>query len=152
MISGFTSQVEAASLHRYCENDIINYILTNFENKCQESEITFQAAVEIQEFSVDEVLFSSIVSNALENALNAQTDLPSAERQIKLMLKNSDGKLLLSVKNPFKEKPVFIDGLPISGRKGHGYGTQSIRYMTERLGGNCQFTIQNDLFVVRVVI
>ena len=114
--------------------------------------IEFNATVEIEEFSVDEILFSSIISNALDNALNAQADLPEANRQIKLMLKDSDGKLLLSVKNPFKERPVFIDGLPTSNRKGHGYGTQSIRYMTERLGGKCQFILQNNMFVLRVVL
>ena len=152
MISGFVKQVESASLHRYCENDTINYILTNFENKCHELGVEFDATVEIKEFSVDEILFSSIISNALDNALNAQTDLPEGNRQIKLMLKDSHGKLLLSVKNPFKEKPVFIDDLPTSARKGHGYGTQSIRYMTERLGGKCQFILQNNMFVLRVVL
>jgi len=152
MISGFVKQVEASSLQRYCENDTVNYILTNFENKCRESSVEFKATMEIEKLAVDEILFSSIVSNALDNALNAQAKLPEEERYIKLMLKNSDGKLLLSVKNPFSEKPVFIDGIPISKQKGHGYGTQSIRYMTERLGGKCQFIIQDNTFILRVVL
>lgn len=152
MISGFVSQVDAASLHRYCENDTINYILTNFKNKCCDLEIAYHVTVEIEALTTDEILFSSIVSNALDNALNAQKELPIAERQIKLMLKTSDEKLLLSVRNPFRKKPVFVDGLPVSGRKGHGYGTQSIRYMTERLGGKCQFIVQNNTFVLRVIL
>ncbi len=152
MISGLAQQVESTSLHRYCENDTLNYILTSFENRCQESGVNFETAVEIEKLSVDEILFSSIISNTLDNALNAQLDLPEDKRRIKLMLKDSDGKLLLSVKNPYKDKPVFVDDLPISGRAGHGYGTQSIRYMTERLSGKCQFILQNDMFVVRVVI
>ena len=152
MISGFITQVEAASLHRYCQNDTVNYILTNFENRCRESEVEFNVTVEIGDLSVDEILFSSIISNALDNALNAQEKLPEEGRQIKLMLKDSDGKLLLSVKNPVKEEPVFIDGLPVSDRKGHGYGTQSIRYMTERLGGKSQFTVQNNMFILRVIL
>lgn len=152
MISGFASQVDATSIHRYCKNDTINYILTNYENKCKEINARFQAIVTIEDISTDEVLLSSIISNALDNALNAQSKLPDSQRQIKLMLKDSNGKLLLSVKNSFKETPVFIDGIPISNKKGHGYGTQSIRYMTEKLGGKCQFTIQNDLFILRVVI
>lgn len=152
MISGFVKQVEASSLQRYCENDTVNYILTNFENKCLESDVEFKATIEIEKLAVDEILFSSIISNALDNALNSQAKLPEEERYIKLMLKNSDGKLLFSVKNPFSEKPVFIDGLPVSNRKGHGYGTQSIRYMTERLGGKCQFILQDNTFVLRVVL
>ena len=68
------------------------------------------------------------------------------------MLKNSDGRLLLSVKNLFKDMPAFVDGIPTTDKRGHGYGTQSIRYMTEKLGGKCQFSSQNDMFILRVVI
>lgn len=152
MISGFAAQVDATTIHRYCKNDIINYILTNYENKCKEINCRFQATIELDDIYVDEILLSSIISNALDNAYNAQNKLPESQRQIKLMLKDTNGKLLLSVKNAFKEVPVFIDGIPISHKKGHGYGTQSIRYMTEKLGGKCQFSIQNDLFILRVII
>lgn len=152
MISGCVSQVEAAVLRRHCENDTLNYILMNFEDKCRKMQVDFQFNVEIKELAVDEILFSSILSNALDNALNAQASLLPADRQIKLMLKNSNEKLLLSVRNPITNAPTFVDGLPITDKKGHGYGTQSIRYMTERLGGNCQFTAQNDIFTVRVII
>ena len=68
------------------------------------------------------------------------------------MLKDSGGKLLLSVKNTFNGTPVFIDGLPTTNKKGHGYGTQSIRYMTEKLGGKCQFSTQDNIFILRVVL
>ena len=70
------------------------------------------------------------------------------------MLKSSDGKLLLSVRNPYKDKPILVDGMPISpaASQGHGYGTKSICYMTERLGGNCQFVLEENQFVVRVII
>ena len=70
------------------------------------------------------------------------------------MLKNSNGKLLLSVKNPFVET-ISMDpakGIPMSAKAGHGYGTQSILYLTEKLGGKCQFAVQNNIFVLRVVL
>ncbi|MBQ3527082.1 MAG: sensor histidine kinase [Clostridia bacterium] len=152
MISGFASQVEAASVHRYCKNDTLNYILTNFEAKCKDNNIEFSATVEIEDLSVDETLFSSIISNALDNAVDAQAVLLPPERHIKLMLKNQDGKLLLSVKNPFKDAPSFVDGYPVTDKKDHGYGTQSIRYMTERLSGKCRFSTQDNIFILRVVI
>ena len=71
---------------------------------------------------------------------------------IRLMLKQSGGKLLLSVKNPTSKQVTFTNGLPLSDKRGHGYGIQSIRYMTERLGGNCQFSQQQDTFILRVVL
>ena len=152
MLSGFVEQVDAASVHRYCKNDTINCILTNFESKCKEREIDYRVIVEIEDLFVDEILFSSIISNALENAMHAQDGLPVAKRFIKLMLKYDNDKLLLSVKNPFEEMPTFVDGVPITHRKGHGYGTQSILYLTEKLGGKYQFTLKDNIFIFRVVI
>ena len=154
LISGYISEIESASVHRYCQNDTVNYILTYFESKCQKAGVSFCVDLELETLSVDEVMFSSILSNALDNALNAQMKLPEAERQIMLMLKNSNGKLLLSVKNPFVET-ISMDpakGIPMSAKEGHGYGTQSILYLTEKLGGRCQFSVQNNIFVLRVVL
>ena len=152
IISGFVDRVDASAIHRFCENDTLNYVLTGYETKCRENEIRFDAVVEIGELRVDEAMFASIISNALDNALNAQASLLPSERNIKLMLKDSDGKLLLSVKNPFKGKIVFADGLPVSNKKGHGLGTQSIRYVAEKLGGKSQFSVKDDKFVLRVIL
>ena len=154
LISGYVSQIESASLHRYCSNDTVNYILTNFKSRCCKAKIAFHVDLDIEALSVDEIMFSSILSNALDNALNAQLELPEDQRQIKLMLKDSDGKLLLSVKNPFQNRPSqdATTLRPISTKSGHGYGTQSIQYLTEKLGGNCQFSVQNQMFILRVVL
>ena len=132
--------------------DTLNYVLSDYAEKCRNAQIPFTYAVELEALPVDEVYFSSIVSNALDNALNAQMKIPAERRNIKLLLKNSGGKLLFSVKNPVSGPVAFADGLPVSDKKGHGYGTQSIRYLTERLGGNCQFTVQDGMFVLRVVL
>lgn len=155
LISGYVDQVDSASLHRYCTNDTVNYILTSFSAKCQKSNVAFSADLELDGLPVDEVMFSSILSNGLENALNAQLALPKEKRQIKLMLKQSDGRLLLSVKNPFAGPPPHIDyvnHLPVTEKKGHGYGTQSILYLTEKLGGKCLFSVQDNMFILRVVL
>ena len=45
MISGFVTQVEAASVHRYCKNDTVNYVLANFEGKCKAQQIDFCVTV-----------------------------------------------------------------------------------------------------------
>lgn len=153
LIAGYTTLVDSASVHRYCENDTLNYILTNFESKCREANVAFHTTIEIDGLRVNEIMFSSIISNALDNALNAQSELPQDQRQIQLLLKESGGRLLLSIKNPFLTPPEkFIDQIPVSTREGHGYGTQSILYMTEKLGGKCQFSQQDSTFVLRVIL
>ena len=156
LISGFSKQAEASSVTRYCGNDTLNYVLSDYAARCREKGIRFQPTIELAELTVDELLFSTILANALDNALNAQSG-QSKEKgawrgDIRLLLKNSSGKTLLCVKNTFHEAPLFRNGIPASFREGHGYGVQSILYITEKLGGNCQFTIEEDWFVLRVVV
>lgn len=155
LISGYVAQVESASLRRYCQNDTLNYILTNFESKCGKAGVAFHVNLDLETLRVDEIMFSSILSNALDNALNAQLKLPEEQRQIKLMLRDSDGKLLLSVKNPFHcttPPKSYVSPIPAPTKEGHGFGTQSILYLTEKLGGKCQFSVQNNQFILRVIL
>ena len=152
MIQSYISRIDGTKLEHFCENDFVNYVLSDFSSKCEASGIPFVCNVEVSDFYVDEMLFCSILSNALDNALNAQQALPRDQQSIKVMLKNADGKLLLSVKNAIRKPPVFVDGLPVTNRRGHGFGTQSIRYITEALGGNFQFSAQDGWFMLRVVL
>ena len=152
MIHSQITRIEGTKLQRFCNNNIVNYVISDYAARCKEEGISFQCAIKLDELKVDEIMFSSILSNALDNALNAQKLQPIDSRSITLMLKNSDSKLLLSVKNPVSQPIIFADGLPVSGKHGHGYGTQSIRYVTEKLGGNCQFFIQDDIFIFRAVL
>ena len=152
MVAGYASQVENTGLRRYCRCDTLNYVLWDFAARCQEQKVSFQPVVELTEDVAEEMLLSIILSNALDNALNAQLELPEDRRNVQLLLKHSQGKLLLSVKNPCARPPKFADGLPVTNRPGHGYGTQSIRHTAQRLGGNCRFSMEGDRFVVQVVI
>lgn len=152
MIAAYTESINRTHLERFCENDALNYVLSDYFGRCKAAGVPFSCLVELEELAVEEIPFCTIVSNALDNALNAQKLLPAEKRGIRVMIKTAEGKLLLSVKNPVGKKVRFVDGLPVAGKPGHGFGTQSIRYMTEKLGGNCQFSVTEGTFVLRVVL
>ena len=152
IVSGFTSGIDKTSVVRYCDNTIVNYILSDYAAKCEREGVKLEADVAVEKIEADEIMLASVISNALDNALNAQFDVEEGRKHIKLILKTLNGKLLLSLANTCAVEPIFAEGMPVSQKKGHGYGTQSIRYMTERMGGNCQFKTENGDFVLRVVI
>ena len=151
-IAAYSDHIEGTRSQRFCENDTLNCVLSSFAARCRENAVEFTHTVEIQTLPADELLFSSILLNALDNALEAVSLLPPDQKKIRLMLKNLDGKLLLSVKNPLLTPPNFVDGLPVSSKPGHGYGTQSIRYMSERLGGTCRFSVEDSTFILQVIL
>ena len=152
MIRGYNTRIEETKLEQFCRFDFINAVLSDFQSKCQTDGVPFTYTIELDSLKVDELLLCSLLSNALDNALNAQAPLPREQQSIKLMLKNSDGKLLLSVKNAIYKAPTFVDGVPVTNRKGHGFGTQSICYITEKLEGKYQFFAQDNTFTVRIVL
>lgn len=152
MIDAHITRIDGIKLERFCSNDIVNYVLSDYAARCKNDAVQFRYNIALQEMTADEIMFCSILSNALDNALNAQKLLPADRRSITLMLKNVNGRMLLSVENPVAQNVVFVDGLPVSHKRGHGYGTQSIQYLTEQLGGNCQFSVKGGTFILRVVL
>lgn len=152
-ISGIISYVDRTATHKFCKNEIVNMILSSYENVIEENRIDFQQSISVPEhLSVSDVDLTSILSNALENAINAVLPLEEEKRHISLSLRMNDGKLLISVKNTFAKKPLLTDGIPHSSKEGHGFGTQSISYVTEKLNGNCQFSVKDDWFILRVIL
>ncbi|MBR2042429.1 MAG: sensor histidine kinase [Oscillospiraceae bacterium] len=151
MISSSVERIDNTVVKKYCENATLNYILSGFNERCREEKIDFDCKIESEPLC-DETMLSTIISNALDNAINAQKGLPFESRNISLLLRERNGKMLLSVKNPFLKPPIFIEGKPVSDRENHGYGTQSIIYLTEKLGGNCKFAIEDNKFILMVVI
>lgn len=152
-ISGIISYVDRTATHKFCKNEIVNMILSSYENVMEENRIDFKTSICIPErLPVSDVDLTSILSNSLENAIHAVLPLEAEERHITLHLRTDDGKLLISLKNTFAEKPVLTDGIPHSSKEGHGFGTQSIRYVTEKLKGNCQFSVKDDWFILRIVL
>lgn len=137
---------------QYCLNDTVNMIIASYENRIQEENIDFRYQLSVpKKLDISDIDLTSILSNALENALKAVLLLKDY-RFIHLTIEDRGGKLLISIENNYLNEPIFVDGLPISRERNHGFGTQSIVYTVEKLNGNCQFSINNHHFLLRIVI
>lgn len=146
-------KVDSTAGKKYCTNKIVNMILSSYENKMKEEQIDFTYSIRIPkklEYADSDI--SSILSNALENAIHAVEELETGKRKIGLDMRTHNDKLLISIRNTYGKKPHMADGLPVSGEPGHGFGTQSIRYVTEKLKGNCQFGVDEKYFMLRIVL
>jgi sensor histidine kinase regulating citrate/malate metabolism len=128
-------------------------ILSSYENEIMAKDITFHYSIRIPaDLPISDVDMTSILSNGMENAIHAVSIMDPARRKISLDIRMSDDKLLLAIKNPFDHSVDMVNGVPRAREEGHGLGTHSIKYITEKLNGHCQFLAQDGLFVLRVVI
>ena len=95
-----------------------------------------------------------ILSNLLENALEASRKTAAAQQQISLEIyQHSAPILLIRIENNFdgmiKEKNHLLHS---TKRKGLGIGTQSVRRMAEKNDGSCDFTYENGVFTAKVML
>lgn len=137
----------------YCKNEMLNSVLSTYNMRFTERKIHWEVQAAIGEkLPCSEMMFCAILSNVLENAMHAVQQLPEKERRIQLTLSERAGHLLLMEKNPVQEPPVFTDGIPVTERSGHGLGVRSIVYYVESLHGQYQFFMENEEFVVRIIL
>lgn len=61
-----------------------------------------------------------------------------------------EGKLFLQITNSYRGKVHFENGLPVSDRKHHGIGVQSICAIVERYQGIYSFQTKGEEFILRL--
>lgn len=141
--------------YHFCENHSVDNVIGYYYALAQKEEIPFDARVDLpKELFVDEMDLSLILSNLLENALEASRKTTAAQQQISLEIyQHSASILLIRVENNFdgtiKEKNHLFHS---TKRKGLGIGTQSVRRMAEKNDGSCNFTYEDGVFTAKVML
>ena len=145
--------MDAVTPRRFCENELVNLLCSSFSEKAERmgTRLTVEAKLP-KELSVSDTELCSILSNGLENALNAVAALEEALRWVKLYCGVRLNKLLIEIKNPYAGRIAMRDGLPVSHRDGHGYGCRSIRSIAVQNEGLCTFDAEQGVFTLRVML
>ena len=148
------SDIETITPRRYCENELVNLLCSSFAEKAQHAGARLDVDARLpQALDISDAELCAVLSNALENALHAVAALPEKERTVSLYCAVRLGKLLIEVKNPYAgELTLSPDGRPVTARKGHGYGCQSIQTIAARSGGLCEFKAGCGTFCLQIVL
>lgn len=143
----------AISLKRFCENELVNLLCSAFSDRAEREGVRLSVDTKLpHDLSISDTEFCAILSNGLENALHAVSELEPSLRWIELYGTIRLDNLLIEIKNPYEGEMQFHDGLPASSRAGHGYGCQSIRSIAEQNRGLCFFEAEHGIFTLRVVL
>ena len=140
---------------RFCENSAADSVVGYYCGLCGREEIPIHVRLDLPEtLPVDEMDLCLVLSNLLENALEASLRTAAVRRQITVTAYLHASRLLLiEVENPFDGAVKEKDGVfRSSKRKGDGVGLQSVRHIAERSGGASTFTYQDGVFRARVML
>lgn len=152
-IQEICSEIEAAKINAFCENEATNLIFSAFTERAQNCgvAISIQAAVP-QDIPLSENDWCVLLSNALENALHAcqKLEKQGLDILIDVSVYERNGRMFLQIANSCDKNISFSNGVPVTTRPGHGIGVRSICAIVEHYGGMYSFSVENDLFILRV--
>ena len=84
--------------------------------------------------------------------MHALEQMDISSKWARLTVSQKKNHLLLQVENPVEKIPEFADGIPVSNRDGHGIGVKSIIYYVDQLNGQCQFTVSDHCFILKIIV
>lgn len=156
-IRHLNSQLSDTEKETYCENRTINAVLTSCFGKAKEAQCSVTAKVFLpNDLPFAEMDVCIVLANALENALNACQEIPTAtDRYIHLTAELTDQrKLIIAVANPCSQQLIFdADGFPIVPEKeGHGIGLRSISTIVQKYHGLFHCECQEGEFHLHAVL
>lgn len=145
--------MEPKGMHNYCENTTVNAVISHYISWAEKEGINTTISANVpSELIVDELELAITISNLIENAINACTKLPDADRYLKLTAKYKN-QLLLEIENSCKDK-VSLDeeGYPFSNEKNHGTGTRSVLAFVNKTNSEIYYLAEEKRFRVRMII
>ncbi len=141
---------------RYCENETVNLILSNFESKARKVQVKLQANVTLpEELNINDTELCALLSNALENAITAANLVEDENlRKVYIHVIINGDKLIISTENAYVGKIDMEGDLPKSNRidAGHGYGIKSMVSIVEHYGGLYSFETGGGVFILQLLL
>ena len=145
------SDIEAITPKRFCANELINLVLSTYNAKATDKKISLNIQASVpKDLPVSDTKLCAILSNALENALYATEQAAGKSIQVQLAERNST--LLIQISNPFTGTVTYDKDIPSSSKDHHGFGTKSIAAIVDSYNGQYEFTAENQVFTVRILL
>ncbi len=148
-------EIAASVKHRkYCENIALNSVLFFYVQLANDAGCKTGVCIKIAgALPVKEAELCIVFANALENAINACKKIKdSAQRQI-IITCNDNSQFVFEIANTYTGKISLNEaGIPITDKKNHGYGTQSIKAFAKKHNALLDYDIDEKWFKLRMAI
>lgn len=139
-----------------CGSKYIDSILNYEIAVCKKQGIAVQFEIDrIPELSIAPTCLSSILSNVLNNAIEANLGLTEKERYLNVKMFCYKNYVSIVVVNPYYHKPIPANGLLRTSKPDklhHGYGLSSIKTAVGNCGGTFKYSYNSHVFTSTIVI
>lgn len=153
-LSDVRESIPSAGLE-LCDNPAVDSVASHYGLLCRKHGIPFSFELDLpRELPVPEIDLCLVLSNLLENALEASQRTDPARRQIKARAYLPSGHMiLLTVENAFDGEIKEKDGVFQSSKRiGEGIGIHSVRRIADKNGGYSRFSYEHGVFYANVML
>lgn len=156
-IHGSQEQVSRNPFPRFCEEDVVNAVLTLKKQRAEEEQIRMEISVMIPKIiSVAALDLCSLFCNLLDNAIEACRRNPTIPGYVTIKADIfRGGYLIIKTENPCEQQPAR-DSLFFRTSKEnaseHGYGLKLIEQIAEKYHGQVSVKQEQTQFIVSVLL
>lgn len=138
----------------YCENLLVNAAVSHYVRLAEQKRIQVQVSLDIpQVIHVDALELSMVVSNLMENAIQACEKKGDMKKTYILFRSQMVGRLALEMENScLKEVTLDENNQPATALEGHGTGSKSVMAFVNKYDGEIIYHVNEGVFRVRLLI
>lgn len=138
-----------------CKNAVVDSVAGYFAPLYRENGIPLSFGLDLpRDLPVPDTDLCSILSNLLENAMEASLRTAPEKRKVQVSARlHSENMLLLSVENSYDGEVREKNGVFLSSKRpGEGIGLQAVRHIAEKSGGYSRFHYGDGVFIANVML
>ncbi|MBQ7221683.1 MAG: GHKL domain-containing protein [Synergistaceae bacterium] len=153
-VSGLAESTSKSYVN-YCANPAVDAVASHYDHAARHQDTVITWSLELPAaLPVSESDYCGLFGNLVENALKAVRNLPAEQRRIKVLSSMLSKFMIgISIDNPYSGKITFgKNGLPLSGKQGHGIGLISVMNTVNRYGGSMSITAEGNIFSADIIL
>ncbi len=144
-----------AALQQFCANPYLNSVFNHFSQRFKKLDMELEMELKIGDEELPYMELCQILSNGLENAWDASSELPPEKRKASIQMRYNKDYLIIRMKNRCKNNLHIEEGnLPKSTKGGpeHGFGLRTIQEAARKLDGEMSCYTKRGTFILDVMI
>ena len=151
-LTQYDEDVEKWKVKDISKNLAVNSILLAYAKKARRQNIQVSMDIRLGEsLPIRDIDWIAILANMFENAIHGCAGSGQPQQEIDIYISQKGNKVIIQCRNTSSKEVVFHKGLPQSD-KGGGMGVISIIKAASHYEGETDFSVQNGMFITRILL
>lgn len=149
----YDDSIKVGVFKDFSKNPTANAVFRLYDRRTRECNVEFIVHSEIDtEFLCSQADTGILLSNILENALEACGQCDFSEKYIYYTSAIQNGSVLIEIRNSIGVQLNFENGLPVTTKVGGGTGLMSVRNIVHKYNGMLDVRQEDSEFITRIIL